>query len=103
MAAFMTRVELHDAKYPQDYVTLHGYMSLEGFTNTIQGSNGNVYELPPAEYNLIADCTRLEVIEKAKRAAQKTKKEFAVVVSEYTNHGCNWIGLKVVPQRARAY
>jgi hypothetical protein len=99
MAAFMTRVELHGASY-QDYVTLHGYMGQEGFSNTIRADNGTIYELPPAEYNLVANCTRDQALEKAKRAAQKTFKKFAVVVSEYT--GCSWIGLTQVQQRARA-
>jgi hypothetical protein len=100
MASFMTRVELHSATY-QDYVSLHGYMAQEGFTNTIRCDAGKVYELPPAEYNLIADCTRADALEKAKRAAQKTRKSFAAVVSEYT--GCTWDGLAEVKQQARAY
>jgi hypothetical protein len=95
----MTRIELHDAKY-QDYLNLHSYMSQEGFTTTIRADNGTVYELPPAEYNLIANCTREQTVEKAKRAAQKTLKAFAVVVSEYV--ACNWSGLTQVPQRTLA-
>src|ERR1700678_3095802 len=93
-------IELHGATY-QDYVSLHGYMAQEGFTNTIRSDAGKVYELPPAEYNLIANCTRADALERAKRAAQKTRKSFAVVVSEYT--GCTWEGLAEVKQQARAY
>ena len=91
MTSFMTRVELHGATY-QDYVALHGHMTSQGFTNTIRSDAGKIYELPPAEYNLIANCTRADALEKAKNAAQKTIKQFAVVVSEYT--GCTWHGLK---------
>jgi len=100
MATFMTRVELHSANY-QDYANLHAYMTQEGFTNTIRSDAGTVYQLPPAEYNLIANCLRSEAVEKAKRAASKTKKAFAVVVSEYS--GCSWHGLAEVKQPARAY
>jgi hypothetical protein len=93
MASFMTRVELHGAAY-QDYVALHGHMTQQGFTNTIRSGAGQVYELPPAEYNLVGNCTRTDVLERAKSAAQKTMKPFAVVVSEHT--GCTWLGLKEV-------
>lgn len=99
MSAFATRVELHGANY-QDYVTLHGYMRQEGFSNTIRADNGTVYELPPAEYHLQANCSRDHALEMAKRAAQKTLKKFAVVVSEY--NGCSWVGLAQVQQQARA-
>ena len=90
MASFMTRIELHSATY-QDYVSLHGYMAQEGFTNTIRSDAGKVY----------ANCTRADALEKAKRAAQKTRKSFAAVVSEYI--GCTWDGLAEVKQQARAY
>ncbi len=96
MANFMTRVELHGASY-QDYVNLHAYMTQEGFTNRIRGDDGAVYQLPPAEYDLITNCTMDQVREKASRAVRKTFKTFAVVVSMYT--GAAWMGLgKVQPQ-----
>ena len=49
MSTFMTRIELHDAKY-HDYVNLHACMRREGFTNTITSGQGVTYQLPPAEY-----------------------------------------------------
>lgn len=94
MAWFMTRVELHDADY-QDYTALHAYMATEGYTTTIQGSDGKTYQLPPAEYHLDGAYTRTQALEKAKRAAQQTRKVFGVVVSETT--GSTWVGLPVVP------
>jgi hypothetical protein len=93
MAAFNTRVELHDADY-QDYLNLHSYMAQEGYTNTIRADDGATYELPPAEYNLVAHCTIAQALEKAQRAAQKTRKTFAVLVSEYTSS--RWVGLAKV-------
>lgn len=99
MASFMTRVELHGANY-QDYVNLHAHMTHEGFTNRIRGNDGAVYQLPPAEYDLTANCTLDQAREKASRAAQKTLKTFAVVVSMYTSAA--WMGLGKVQQQARA-
>jgi Ni,Fe-hydrogenase I small subunit len=98
MATFMTRVELHGAK-EQDYVNLHSHMAQEGFTTTIRADNGAVYQLPPAEYNLIANCTRADALAKAQRAAQKTHKKFAVIVAEYTC--ATWDGLSIVQQPVR--
>jgi hypothetical protein len=102
MAAFNTRVELHDANY-QDYLNLHSCMAHEGYRNTIRADDGTTYQLPPAEYNLVANCTIEQALEKAQRAAQKTRKSFAVLASEYNS--CSWVGLGKVrsPAPARAY
>jgi hypothetical protein len=102
MSSFNTRIELHQANY-QDYVNLHSYMAQEGYTTTIRGDDGATYHLPTAEYNLVANCTIAEALDKAQRAAQKTRKRFAAVVSEYTS--CSWVGLEQVQSRtpARAY
>ena len=97
MPTFITRVELHDATY-QDYVKLHGFMGLEGFTNTIRGDDGGVYQLPPAEYHLVANCTASQARDKASAAAQKTLKKFAVIASEYT--AAAWVGLAKAQSRA---
>lgn len=99
MTTFMTRVELHGANY-QDYENLHAHMTLEGFTNTILADDGTAYQLPPAEYNLIDNCTLDQAREKAGRAAQKTRKTFAVLVSQYS--AAAWVGLGQVQRRARA-
>lgn len=97
MATFMTRIELHGAVY-QDYVNLHAYMSQEGFTTTILGNDGALYQLPAAEYDLTANCTLVQAREKASRAAQKTLKSYAVLAVEYS--GAAWHGLSKVQQRA---
>jgi hypothetical protein len=97
VATFITRVELHGATY-QDYLQLHGFMAHEGFTATIKGDNGIVYQLPPAEYRLEANCSASDAREKASRAAQKTQKGFAVLVSEYAT--ATWSGLNQIPVRA---
>lgn len=93
MAWFVTRVELHDADY-QDYTALHAYMASQGYTTTIRGSDGKTYQLPPAEYHLDGAYTRDQALEKAKRAAQRTRQRFAVIVNETV--GSSWVGLPVV-------
>jgi hypothetical protein len=93
VTAYMTRVELHDATW-EDYTKLHGKMKAAGFSQTIKGDDGVVYELPPAEYYYVGQETRLQVLEKAKQAARAVKPSFAVVVTE--SNGVNWLGLKVV-------
>lgn len=97
MPTFITRVELHDATY-QDYVKLHGYMAQEGFTNTIRSDDGGLYQLPPAEYHLVVNCTAAQARDKASAAAQKTLKKFAVIASEYT--AAAWVGLAKAQVRA---
>jgi hypothetical protein len=93
MASFTTRVELHDATYA-DYDALHKAMETEGFSRLIKSDAGTWYHLPTAEYNRIAELTRAQVLESAKRAATKTKKSFAVLVTE--SNGRNWEGLQEV-------
>ncbi len=99
MATFLTRVELHDATY-ESYVQLHDFMRQEGFTATIRGGDGALYQLPPAEYHLSANCTIEDARERASRAAQKTQRNHAVLVSAYNQAA--WNGLKQVQARASA-
>lgn len=93
MATFMTRVELHGAK-ETDYETLHTAMEAEGFSRTIIASDKKVYHLPTAEYYRVAQLTLQQALDSAKRAADKTKKTYAVVVTE--SNGATWTGLAEV-------
>lgn len=93
---FTTRVELHAAA-KQDYHTLHQAMEREGFSRVIQGSNGQWYELPEAEYNREANMPITDVRESAGRAASTTGRNYSVLVSEATSRA--WIGLPVVAVR----
>jgi len=97
MTSFIIRVELHDATY-QDYVKLHDFMAQEGFTNTIRSDDGGLYQLPPAEYHLAANCTAVQASDKASAAARKTLKTFSVIASQYTTAA--WAGLAKVQARA---
>jgi len=70
----------------------------EGFSQSITGDDGSIYELPPAEYNYIGQETRGQVHDKAHRAARTVKPSFAVVVTE--SNGVTWSGLKVLKKAA---
>jgi transcriptional regulator of NAD metabolism len=90
MAQFTVRVELHHAD-DDDYETLHSAMEEEGFSRLITSNDGTVYHLPTAEYNRDASLTRQQVLDSAKKAAAKTKKEYGILVTE--SEGRKWIGL----------
>jgi hypothetical protein len=81
MARFTVRVELHDGKW-EDYDVLHTAMEGEGFSRFITDSRGIRYHMPWAEYNREADITSDAVLESAKRAANRTRKKYAVLVTE---------------------
>ena len=93
MPQFIVRVELHGAVYNSDYDTLHNAMSDVGFSRII-ASNGVKYYLPTAEYVMISNSTRSQILTLAKNASAKTGKPFEVLVTEGY---CAWDGL--VPVR----
>jgi len=50
MADFFARVELHRARWPDDYKTLHSALAKHGFTNCITFGNGEKKRLPTGFY-----------------------------------------------------
>ncbi|MFQ6333986.1 hypothetical protein [Methylophilus sp. 3sh_L] len=90
MARFTVRVELHDASWEQ-YNELHKKMSLQGFTDTIEGESKTV-QMPPAEYNFEGSVTRQDVLDRAKNAASSVVKKYGVLVTE--SAGRTWYGLE---------
>lgn len=93
MAKFTVRVELHDAKW-EDYDTLHDAMASRGFSRQITASDGKVYQMPWAEYNAETNQTYSAVLNIAVSAAQTTKREHAILVTE--SNGRTWYGLSEV-------
>jgi hypothetical protein len=93
MARFTTRVELHNAD-SDDYEDLHKYMGEKGFSRTITSENGTKYHLPSAEYNREANVTIETVLEDAKTAAGRTKRDYEILVTE--SAGRKWQNLKKV-------
>ena len=94
MSDFLTRLDLHDAKWPDEYISrLHSAMAREGFSRTITDEKGIVYELPIGEYYKSTSENIEEVLERAKKAATTTGKKFGVIVGDCTN--LKWSGLAI--------
>jgi len=93
MASFTVRIVLHDATW-DDYNKLYEEMGKEGFTDEISSNDGTTYEMPDGEYDISGALTRSDVLAKAKSAASKTVKKYAVFVTQ--SSGRTWYGLKKV-------
>ena len=91
MADFTVRVELHGAEW-EDYDALRVEMEAEGFSAAVQGSGGMAYELPAGEYAASGDVTRQQVLARAKRGADRSGCNYAVLVTE--SAGRAWWGLE---------
>jgi hypothetical protein len=92
MPKFTVRVELHGAD-ESDYETLYEHMKAKGFKKTITAGDGKVYELPPAEYNLVKELTRDQVRDLAVIAAKSTGRRAGILVTEGPR---SWSGLDEV-------
>jgi hypothetical protein len=90
MANFTVRVELHHAELA-DYERLHTAMEQKGFSRQIKADDGSAYFMPWAEYNGTANLTSIEVLNIAREAANSTRKQNAVFVTEAASRA--WIGL----------
>jgi hypothetical protein len=90
MAHFTVRVELHDAQW-SDYNQLHLAMEQRGFSRQITSDDGETYQMPWAEYNGAANLTSVQVLDLAKGAADTTRKQYSVLVTEAASRA--WVGL----------
>jgi hypothetical protein len=84
MANFFARVELHGARWPDDYVILHNALANHGFTSCITFDDGQTKRLPTGFYystNRIDDTSK--VAQAVKSCADSTgyKNEVVVVKS----------------------
>lgn len=93
MASFTVRIVLHDADW-DDYNKLYEEMGKEGFSDEISSDEGITYEMPDGEYDISGALTKSDVLIKAKSAASKTGKKYAVLVTK--SSGRSWYGLKKV-------
>jgi len=91
---FITRIELHGAKWPEDYIALHSYMMAARFYRTIIAEDGRQYYLPSATYRSYGDLTAQDVRRLAAEAAAKTGRQCSVLVTD-ENLSC-WEGLEQV-------
>jgi len=85
MSHYLTRIELHTAVFPDDYNTLHKAMRLKGFSNSIQATDGKIYELPTAEYYMISNSTLEQVYNLAVEAANTIGKKYWIITTLFTS------------------
>lgn len=90
MASFTVRIELHNAEWP-NYEALHKAMEQRGFSRQITADDGQLYQMPWAEYNGSGNLTSVQVRDIARAAAGTTGKENSVFVTEAASRA--WIGL----------
>ncbi len=91
MNKFTTRVQLDGYPTEDQYNRLHKAMSAKGFSRFIQGSDGETYHLPHAEYNRAVNVTIEQVRNDAVAAAATVSNDYQVLVTEGTR---SWQGLK---------
>ena len=96
MAHFTIRVELHSGT-KQDYLILHRSLIELKFVGYIVGEDGTKWLLPSAEYNLIGDYTKQEVLQLVTIAAKKTAKNYWILVTK--SAGRIWSLSPLNPQR----
>ena len=94
MASFITRVELHGAD-SADYQALNTAMEASGFSRAIPNNDGSAVFLPTGQYFGNGELEAKDVSAMAQGAALKTKKGFAIFVSDLTTAA--WFGLDSVP------
>jgi len=91
MASFTVRMVLKGGEW-EDYEKLYARMEMKGFTKEVEGSSGQVYELPDAEYIYDGSATRDEVFEKAKVAVEGVGLRYSIFITE--SKGRTWCGLE---------
>ncbi len=93
MPSFVTRVELHSGT-PADYQSLNTAMESAGFSRAVLSDDGSAVYLPTGQYIGNGELTARDVSQIAQSAALKTKKGFAVFVSDLNTAA--WFGLEAV-------
>src|SRR5947207_10153438 len=83
MADYIARVELHGATC-DDYDLLHGSMQQHGYSRTITGDDGNVYQLPTGTYVVRNTYVTVDVaLAAAVAAANDTGKASSVIDADW--------------------
>jgi hypothetical protein len=93
MAKFTTCVRLKDAS-PEAQRILDAEMENQGFSRTVEASDGRLYAMPDAEFDFNGDLERKDVLEKAKTAVMKTGARASILVTE--SKGRTWHGLETI-------
>ena len=90
MPAYIARIELHSGT-PEDYQTLNEAMESLGFGRGVRSDDGTAVQLPTGQFVGNGEISAAEVSQIAQGAALKTKKGFAIFVSDVTTAA--WFGL----------
>ena len=93
MPSFIARIELHSGT-AADYETLNDAMGALGFGRGVRSDDGTAVCLPTGQYVGNGEVSAAEVSQIAQGAALKTKKGFAIFVSDVTTAA--WFGLDPV-------
>lgn len=99
MASYIARVELHGGS-AEDYNNLNNALATLGFSRAVVGDNGVAVQLPTGQYVGTGEFTANQISEIVQSAALKTKKGFAILVSDFTTAA--WFGLDPVEAPAAA-
>lgn len=87
------RVQLPGDPTESEYAQLHTAMAMEGFSRTITSGDGDVYDLPHAEYNYGRVADKSKVLDLAKNAAESVGYSSAKIFVTASN-GRTWSNLK---------
>jgi len=88
MFEYLIRVELHDE---HDYAAFHAAMAKRGFTRTITGDDGAVYDLPTGSYYARTARGHEDVRTVVESAVAEMRREAEIVVARTA--GIVWSGL----------
>ncbi|MGZ9027391.1 MAG: hypothetical protein ACXW2U_08975 [Telluria sp.] len=81
MTAFSIRVELHDAT-SADYAKLADRLAAREVVDVIRNDKGELFKLPPAEYNFEGNATLDNVYEAVCTITATIGRKYAVVVTQ---------------------
>jgi hypothetical protein len=87
MANYVARVELHDARWPDDYATLHAALAKVGFVNCVrtQAADGTITRkrLPTGTYySEASESSLINAYSLVQAAATSTKYKHEIFVCE---------------------
>ncbi len=92
MAEYIVRIELNGSPSWQQYERLHGLMRKAGFSRTVRGDSGMVYDLPHAVYYCDTTASRNQVWQAADGATKQVWKGYQILCIE--SSGMTFSGLQ---------
>lgn len=96
MPKFTVRIELHYGR-SQDYQEMEEELEKVGMRDVMEGPGGVQLRMPSGEYHYEGEDTPKQVVEKAKRCAEVTKRKSAILVTQLVQRA--WDGLEELRRR----